>query len=1294
MATESVVEIVLRVRNELRDTLERVQKQLTELNNVFGKDGGNASASGINRNTAALRELSVAATAATVSTQGTSTGLMGIVRSAENAILSVRGLVGAVSGLAAVQIGRKLAAEAGRAEVLNTVLTVVGTNAGFTSEQLEKLDKSVQKMGITIQASRSSITQLIQAQLINASNTAKAAELARAAQDLAVVTGQNSSDTFARLVINIQQMDTVGLRWMGLMVDRNRAEKEYAALLGKTASDLGLVEKRQAFMNAAMREATKLSGSYEASMANASKQIQSLPRYVQDLQVAIGEAILPSQLAIVEEYTKLLQNLREKFEGIGKSDGAVAMGAAVRTLAGDLRVVLELLADLVLNAGLFIGIWVGKKFYDFVVSIVNKFRDLGTIIELAVPAMKSYADSMERAARASQSIKPPPVPGVVPVGGGGSGGGGGGDPRNSAPIFFPLPAGKGFPKAPLLSAAEGVAAEGAVARLGTSAATAAGKVGLLRGAFQALKLILGGIGAGLSSLLGPVFLAITAFELLRAGYNAFQASRESADNKANRPKEGEILTEAEFEKAEALIKKGEDLTKKRDKLLADQQAYIDTLPKGKVLTDSQKATIQEYQNLIDQVGVAQKKGIKDYENFVKETSDPEKQEALRNYPFNRRTDANAIKVWFDGVKQKMEDGRKALQLDKFVIEPELGIFDAKFREDLSAARERLRQYLTPDSFTDVTGEYEQIEVSIDELILSYEQLAKSASTPLSAATAFQDVEELERRYNETRDIYSTAALDLSYLKDQLKEKFDTTTLNEVNSKMKYFSDGLKELGTVYQSQKTVVDNTLSYNQKLASTFVEMGVSASSAVNGFATVNTAASSLTSRIQELNQIDLTNQTRALENVKIQYQSEVETLAVTTARKKELVESENINYGLKAQKMAVLDSEFQKQRLAAAETYYKRLVDLQNQAFEKWKATAEKVKAIDKQIFDDRKAMDIELREMQRSTLSQTEQLADIRREMAELDSQASIAIGAKQYSEAISLLERRRELARSLVNYASDEAEKIQLQNEASQEVKASWESIISTRQLEKAEASAAAAEQFKNLQMLTQEVNTAASQLNTLAVDRISTILVEVDSPSLDAAARQIENRLKSITAQLSLKINGGTNAFRDGGQVRVPRFSTGGAIINALLPQKHWTETVFNLPKYWTGGVINQIMNPIRMAIGGLFSGPGTGTSDSILAMVSNGEYIHREKAVSYYGTEFMDAINNLLIPKQALPRFAEGGAVAAMQLTAPTGLGTTGLRDSVDVNFNLGGKRFTLMGEREQVRGLVNSLKGLEVSR
>jgi hypothetical protein len=83
-------------------------------------------------------------------------------------------------------------------------------------------------------------------------------------------------------------------------------------------------------------------------------------------------------------------------------------------------------------------------------------------------------------------------------------------------------------------------------------------------------------------------------------------------------------------------------------------------------------------------------------------------------------------------------------------------------------------------------------------------------------------------------------------------------------------------------------------------------------------------------------------------------------------------------------------------------------------------------------------------------------------------------------------------------------------------------------------------------------------------------------------------------------------------------------------------------------------------AEGGLITGPGTGTSDSIPARLSSGEFVVRAAAVQAIGLDTLAIINRgLYVPGirgGSIPRFAEGGLV------------THGTRsDGVDVRMDLG---------------------------
>ena len=70
----------------------------------------------------------------------------------------------------------------------------------------------------------------------------------------------------------------------------------------------------------------------------------------------------------------------------------------------------------------------------------------------------------------------------------------------------------------------------------------------------------------------------------------------------------------------------------------------------------------------------------------------------------------------------------------------------------------------------------------------------------------------------------------------------------------------------------------------------------------------------------------------------------------------------------------------------------------------------------------------------------------------------------------------------------------------------------------------------------------------------------------------------------------------------------------------------------------------VKAATGGYIRGPGTGTSDSIPARLSDGEYVVRAAMVSHYGVDFLHALN-----RGQLRKFAQGGLVSTPRVPSYT---------------------------------------------
>ncbi len=75
----------------------------------------------------------------------------------------------------------------------------------------------------------------------------------------------------------------------------------------------------------------------------------------------------------------------------------------------------------------------------------------------------------------------------------------------------------------------------------------------------------------------------------------------------------------------------------------------------------------------------------------------------------------------------------------------------------------------------------------------------------------------------------------------------------------------------------------------------------------------------------------------------------------------------------------------------------------------------------------------------------------------------------------------------------------------------------------------------------------------------------------------------------------------------------------------------------------------VHSATGGYITGPGTGTSDSIPAMLSNGEYVLRSSAVDRIGVGALNALNSGAISsmESAGGAVAVGGSTVVMNVSA-----------------------------------------------
>ncbi|GGY81097.1 hypothetical protein CP967_08670 [Streptomyces nitrosporeus] len=166
----------------------------------------------------------------------------------------------------------------------------------------------------------------------------------------------------------------------------------------------------------------------------------------------------------------------------------------------------------------------------------------------------------------------------------------------------------------------------------------------------------------------------------------------------------------------------------------------------------------------------------------------------------------------------------------------------------------------------------------------------------------------------------------------------------------------------------------------------------------------------------------------------------------------------------------------------------------------------------------------------------------------------------------------------------------------------------------------------NLEDLQAKLGSAKAQLKSVPDSRRAKVLADISDlkNKIANAERALANlRDKSVTITTRYVTVGDSSAARKAG-------SYGSTL------------------KYASGGLVGY-------PGGGMVTGPGTGTSDSILAQVSNGEFVVRAKSVAKYGARFLAAINEGRLG-MASTMSGAGGSLAGAGVEAGRGL-SAGLR-------------------------------------
>jgi len=177
---------------------------------------------------------------------------------------------------------------AARSEELDIAMVAIGKSTGYGATALGEATSSIRDMGIELGASQQIAIEFAQNNL----DLASASKVARVAQDLAVISGQNSTQTTQTLTQAIITGNSMLLKSAGISTMASEGYADYAKEIGKTAGTLSTTEKQQAITNLILKEGGKVAGTYEGAMNSAGKVLRSFARIINDIQIEIGKVLL------------------------------------------------------------------------------------------------------------------------------------------------------------------------------------------------------------------------------------------------------------------------------------------------------------------------------------------------------------------------------------------------------------------------------------------------------------------------------------------------------------------------------------------------------------------------------------------------------------------------------------------------------------------------------------------------------------------------------------------------------------------------------------------------------------------------------------------------------------------------------------------------------------------------------------------------------------------------------------------------------------------------------------------
>lgn len=318
-----------------------------------------------------------------------------------------------------------------------------------------------------------------------------------------------------------------------------------------------------------------------------------------------------------------------------------------------------------------------------------------------------------------------------------------------------------------------------------------------------------------------------------------------------------------------------------------------------------------------------------------------------------------------------------------------------------------------------------------------------------------------------------------------------------------------------------------------------------------------------------------------------------------KRRILEAENRDAETFTRRLLDVERATAQERLSILKGVQSELLGKSNDALNAYRGYAAQVIALDRQIVQARLDQAASIAAIQRKDMTPTKQADSIREELSRVQAETKTARleGDRQLEQE--LLSRQRGLANELANAQGEGLDPKALRAEAIENLERIGAESMTVLKEQRAEAQAAAEQQrstFEKLAIAAQKIGDEIAKLNANESIRLNG---EIDMASVKSAIDQVRQAFAAETFQI---------------KIAAPAVPLPGGDIQAR-------------------------------ATGGPIFGPGTATSDSIPALLSNGEHVLTAAEVrAAGGHRAIYALRSALLGGW-IPRFADGGAVGRVHV-------------------------------------------------